>query len=406
MNQVLLKDIIVNNNKVIYDYTAEGMIADYLKLDEEFFIEYSEDISDVSKSILVIPFLCNMLPISWVCNAEIKVDEIDKDFYDSIKDFKQGYINMYPRVSFGGKLTTNKIVNNSYVPTDKVAAFFSGGVDAFSTLISHYGEKPVLVTLWGSDVKLTDTDGWNIVKEHALETAKSFDTDNLFIKSSFRKFLKEGELGNLVYKKAGDYWWHGFQHGIGLIGHIAPYAYKHKLNKVYIASSFTIKDKGKITCASDPTIDNFVKIASCKTVHDGYEYNRQDKVHNIVEFRRKTNKHFELRVCWESEGGKNCCNCEKCYRTIYEIIAEEADPKEYGFEFVDNKKIEFDIKYNIKYVSVTSWKATQQKFFEKKDVFASKKEYNWIYNIDFEKINNNLNRKVRGKIKRLIKKLM
>lgn len=84
MNNVILDRIIVEKNGVEYKYTASGLVKEYLNLDEKFFIEYSIDISDVPKSILVIPFLCNILPISWVCDTEIKVNEIDKDFYNSI----------------------------------------------------------------------------------------------------------------------------------------------------------------------------------------------------------------------------------------------------------------------------------------------------------------------------------
>lgn len=410
MNNVVLDKIIVEKNRVEYEYTASGLVKEYLNLDEKFFIEYSIDISDVPKSILVIPFLCNMLPISWVCDTEIKVNEIDKDFYDSINDFKQGYIDMYPKVDFKGTLIASNIVDNSYTPSERTASFFSGGVDAFSTLISHVDEKPVIVTLWGSDVKLTDVKGWNIVKKHAIETAKEFNTDNLFIKTSFRLFLKEGELGNLVYEKAGDYWWHGFQHGIGLIGHVAPYAYINKLSKVYIASSFTEKDRGKITCASDPTIDNFVRMASCKTVHDGYEFTRQDKVHNIVVFKKDSNKNFELRVCWESEGGKNCCSCEKCYRTIYEIIAEKGDYKSFGFNIDNLSKIEYEIKNKIvfDFVSKAYWQDIKNKFNKEKDFFYNKSEYKWIYDVDFDNINNNFRKKylnrVINKMKRIIGK--
>ena len=70
MNSVILSKIIVEKNRVECEYTANGLIKKYLNLDEKFFIEYSIDISDVPKSILIIPFLCNMLPISWVCDAK------------------------------------------------------------------------------------------------------------------------------------------------------------------------------------------------------------------------------------------------------------------------------------------------------------------------------------------------
>ena len=405
MNSVILNKIIVEKNRLEYEYTASGLIKEYLNLDEKFFIEYSMDISDVPKSILVIPFLCNMLPISWVCDAEINVNEVDKAFFDSIKEFKQGYINMYPKVNFKGTLIANNIVDNSYIPSPKTASFFSGGVDAFSTLISHVKEKPTLVTLWGSDIKLTDIKGWNIVKKHAIETAKEFNTDNLFIKTSFRLFLKEGKLGNLVYKKASDYWWHGFQHGIGLIGHIAPYAYKNKLDKIYIGATFTEKEKGKVTCASDPTIDNFVRMASCKTIHDGYEFTRQDKIHNIVKFRENSKKNFELRECWESEGGKNCCSCEKCYRTIYGIISEKANPHEFGFDIDNLNKIENELKHKIvlSNILIPLWKDIQNRFIENKDFLYD--QYKWIYNVNFENINNDFRKKYLNKLWRIIYKI-
>lgn len=64
MNNVILDKIIVDKNRVEYEYTASGLVKEYLNLAEKFFVEYSIDISDVPKSILVIPFLCNILPIS------------------------------------------------------------------------------------------------------------------------------------------------------------------------------------------------------------------------------------------------------------------------------------------------------------------------------------------------------
>lgn len=100
--------------------------------------------------------------------------------------------------------------------------------------------------------------------------------------------------------KSWDGWWHGFQHGIGLIGQAAPIAFNHKLKSVYIVSTFTIKDK--VTCASDPIIDNFVEFCGWKTIHDGYESTRQDKVHKISRFVKNTGVDVNLRVCWISSG--------------------------------------------------------------------------------------------------------
>ena len=346
MNRFCLDSVEIRESRIVYHYTVDGEWVKYFRLQEEFFIEYSEPIDKTPKSIAVIPLLVNILPIAWVHDAEIVVEEVDKDFYEHILDIKQGYIDMFPRIDFKGTLTSKHIIDNAYVPTEHTAAFFSGGVDAFSTLITHIEEKPTLITLNGSDIQLGNTEGWKKVHHHALASAEEFGCKNLFITSSFRKFLNEGELTNSIRERSGENWWHGFQHGIGLIGHAAPYAYLHKLKAVYIASSFTIREKGIVTCASDPSIDNHVHIASCQIIHDGYEFTRQAKIHHICEYKKKTGKRIPLRVCWESSGGGNCCTCEKCYRTIMAVAAENQNPHEYGFIFDDSlyQQIEREIK--------------------------------------------------------------
>ena len=244
-NKIIVDDIIIKNNRISYKYTVSGEMSKFFNLNQEFFIEYSEDMSMVPKQVAVIPLLCNILPVAWISDAEIILEEVDKDFYDSVEEFKQGYIDMLPGIDFKGKLSPKKVIACDYVPTEKVAAFFSGGVDAFSTLFSHLDEKPTLVTLWGSDVFFDDVEGWNNVKNHIASVGKQFDLETVYIKSSFRMFLFENVLDKEVFGKVKDTWWHAFQHGIGLIGHVAPYAYKAKLKTVYIASSYTEKDRVK-----------------------------------------------------------------------------------------------------------------------------------------------------------------
>lgn len=371
----------------MYKYDVSDTIKQYFHHANQFFIEYSQDVSEVPKSIANIPFICNVLPIAWVTNSEIVISELDKDFYDNIEKIKQGYINMYPKLKFSGKLTVKKIVDNSYEPSDKSATFFSGGVDSFSTLISHIDEQPTLITVWGSDVFFDDQVGWNNVNKHALEVGQEFNCKNLFIKSSFRYFLDEGALSNLVYPKANDGWWHGFQHGIGLIGHAAPVAWLNKWKNIYFASTFTENEKGKVTCASDPTIDNNLFIASCQTIHDGYQFTRQDKLKNICDYKKQTNKNIQLRVCWESKGGGNCCHCEKCYRTIYGLLAEKANPNEFGFEYeenlIDRSKNEIKYKFKLENDKKVMWQDIQRKFNENPSLVKSIKGIKWIYDWRF-----------------------
>ena len=387
-NSIKITQVQSKGNRLDIKYHVEGEWSQFFNLKEHFFVEYNENIENIPYGIAIIPFMCNILPIAWLCDARIYLEEIDEDFYNSIKTFKQGYIDMYPKLDFLGSIEANQIKEYSIITSDKSLAFFSGGVDAFYTLLSHINEKPAIATMWGADIKLDDAIGWRKVINHTNETAEIYNLDAKWMKSNFRTFIKEGPLTQLVVEKANDGWWHGFQHGIGLIGHAAPLMYQNNISKLYIAASFTIHEKGKVTCASDPTIDNYVKFCGCTVKHDGYEASRQDKIEFICRFSRESKKQIPLRVCWESSGGSNCCKCEKCYRTLFGILAEKEDPRNYGFDYTDQefKRINSDLK-NIIIVRISNWNYIQQKLRKNFMLEELPRELHWFYKINIEKLN-------------------
>lgn len=330
MNKLFVKDVVINTNKVEIEYEISGDWGRLFAPDTKFWVEYSSDISNVPKSIAIIPFLGSVLSVSWVYDSEIIIDEIDKAFYDCLPNVLKGYKKMYPNVTFGGKLTVNKVVENS-VPADKSVCLFSGGVDAFNTLLSHYSEKPELITIWGADVECDNVEGWKEVDEHIQQTSEQFNLSHHIIRSNLRKIYNKSLTESELRKNCGDGLWHGFQHGMGMLTLLAPLAYVHGISRVYIASSYTASLWGKYTCASDPVIDNEVKYINCSVHHDGYEYTRQDKIRNICKFSEENNINIPLRVCWESKDGKNCCICEKCCRTLLGLYAEKVNPENFGF---------------------------------------------------------------------------
>lgn len=410
MNQIVINSPIIEKDKITYQYQIFGEWKEAFNEQEQFYIRYSCDISKVPESVAVVPLLANLLPMAWVYDAEIVVPVCDKDFYKSIPEFKKGYADMYPMMKFGGKLTVGELQKNRPENQNGSAAFFSGGVDAFNTLTQHTDEEPTLITLWGADVKFEDKIGWKNVQVHLFETAKKFKTDYVMIKSCFRRFLNENVLNQKV-QQSGDGWWHGFQHGIGLISHAAPISYIKSKKCVYIASSYTIAEKGKVTCASDPTIDNYVKFCGTKVEHDGYEFNRQAKIHNIVNFSEKSGVKIPLRVCWESQGGQNCCNCEKCFRTILGIYAEGKNPHEYGFDYSQNqlRKISFKMHYSgLNKIVFPLYIHIQQRMRERVHKSDLPQAIQWFYDADISKIREpklwyTVGIKIYGKVIRLIR---
>ena len=391
MNTIKLNKINVEEKVVTYDYEVVGEWSVYFNKNISMEIEYSLDISAVPKSVLAVSFISNILPMIWLCDATCYLNKVDKDFYDNLPLVKKGYEDMYPMFQFKGKIVADKIESNIPNQKNASATFFSGGVDAYTTLLRHIDEKPHLVTLWGADVKLDDVEGWSNVQSHIETVAKEYGLKYYIIKSNFRTVINESKLDYLV-KESLDAWWHGFQHGVALIGHIAPLAHILGLKYAYIASSYPKNMKGQYTCASDPTIDNYVRYGGCRTIHDGYEWDRQDKIHFLVSKKNEGNP-ISLRVCWVTKGGKNCCECEKCYRTILEIISEVGNPNEYGFNW--DKQALIKCKKNMIYkITLKEEFSIKQYYYpirenllKNQSKIQDYEKYQWFTELDYAKFN-------------------
>lgn len=390
MAEVRLNRIIVSGNTIEYEYSYSDDLSRFFSA-TPFVISYEKNIEKVPAGILAIPFLSSVLPIIWLTNSSLFVDELDEAFFNCIPEVKKGYEKMFPGVKFLGNLHVNSSVAYKKINVDGISAmFFSGGLDSYQTLISHIDEQPLLISIWGSDIKVDNSEGWDNLKKILTNAGEKYKLPVSVIKSSFREFDCEGELHKEFSGLLGDGWWHGVKHGIGLIGHVAPLAYLLGIDNMYIAST-NWPEQGIQKCASSPWTDNFVRFCNTKVIHDGYEYSRQDKVHNIVNYAKKNNDRIDLHVCWQTQTGKNCCHCEKCYRTIAGILAEGADPKQFGFDYseVDLVEMEKIIKsFPVKETISTYWPNIQASFRKnQKDIKKNKYYYwyQWIIDTNFDR---------------------
>lgn len=402
MSFIKVSDIKVNGNDANILFTVSPDLEKYFEGSHLFKITYDIDIESTPNSILVVPFVCNILPIVWLTNSTLELESLDSDFYQSIEEIRKGYQSIYPNLNF--KKAAIKCNCESYVCNGtKSLCLFSGGVDAFATLFAHIDSHPTLFTIWGADIKYEDSKSWQIVKSQVDFVANQYGLDSIYGHCNFRDFINESALCQLVYQLgAKDDWWHGFQHGLGLIGLAAPIAYQYGYASIYIASSFTIRERGVITCASDPRIDNEVRFCGSQVFHDQFEYNRQQKLQHIVEFVNSSRLKVSLRVCWQSWSGKNCCHCEKCYRTICGLIAEGARPNEYGFALSewDLHRMCFEIRHCLVFSKMLYefWTEIQNRICTNPNI-SLPNDFKWIKRHDFS---SNLKKTMFSKLCRFI----
>lgn len=392
MNTIHIKEIAAVKNRLDISFDVSKDIEKFFLPEHHFFAEYTFNIDDVPESVLVIPVLTNLLQLSWLTDSVIWLNEIDEDFYNQIYFLKSAFSELHPDVKLGGTLIAAKYVKNNFDPENEALQLFTGGIDATATLLRHYEEKPILFNTNGW---YKSTDEKNVVYDadyNAItEIAENNELNAVFVKSNFATFIRAAAVDAVFNNKTGSSWWFGFQHSPAFLGCAMVAAYHFRVKKVYIASSYTFGQY--VVCVSDPRIDKYISCSGIKTIHDGYELSRQDKVKLIVQHYKKYQNNLSLRVC--SFNTHNCCSCEKCFRSMLALAAEGADDLgKFGFEldntllnklkvFISKDAMELDKNHIVFWYDIISIMGKNY------DSLYYKEVYDYLKNLDLNKARKN-----------------
>lgn len=388
MDGVILKKIDVNKTQVEFHFEARGKLKEYFNTDK-FFIDYQQDMSDVPKSVLTIPFVASLIPLMWLTDTVMWVEELDRTFYDSVFRIQSAYQRLYNHYPLKGNLVPAKLIENDYTPERESLLLFSGGIDANTTYVRVKDTNPLLFNIQGWYKNRGDQD---IAADADIRDISAFakreDLDFTFAKSNFAVLINTAVFDKNIKKRLGDSWWHGFQHSMAFISIAIPLAYLSKIKRIYIASSVPMGEYVK--CASYVTTDGefkFANVGGC--VHDGSELTRQDKVHVLQGYVNSIDRDYPIRVC--SFNDRNCCECDKCFRSILGIVAEGGDVKAYGFYTEKSLKEHFESimedraqTFNIKGESSLHWPAIKKRMKENYENIEDKEFVDWFLTYDFE----------------------
>ena len=315
-----------NGRRIDYHYSATGPAVRFLNPAESFFVRYDHDISSCPPGIAVIPFVANFITLAWFGKFDLKVQDADATFADSLVQLQAEFQRMYPQHALSGRLQSERLSTNTW-SGDKKVMLFSGGIDAFATLIRHRHEALELVTILGADIELDDAQQWDRCLKHIAADPLAAEVPRSTLVSNLRTFYTDKVESDLVYG-----WWGMVQHGPALLGLQAPLTYILQANRVYIASSYTVPGGWGSTKESDEKL----KWGPVSCIHDGDGLSRKAKVEIIVERAQQRGRPIPLRVCYsEVQRDGNCGHCEKCYRSMLNIILTNADPRAYGFPMTE-----------------------------------------------------------------------
>ncbi len=254
-----------------YDYSCSSAIKKYFK-ETPFYVTYDINVSSVPIGILNLPLLANLLPISWFAGFDIKLYELDRVFYQQTLKLKEKFSEYYPIIKTKeSNLIVKHLLEPSNTISSKKAMLYSGGVDAYATLLRHFEEVPDLITIKGVDMALGDEMQWKGLLEYNNNTEVIQQNTKYYIESNLKDFISF-EVKRLI---AGFNWYGTIQHGLAITGLTTPLAYLNSYSVVYISSSFDRKEGYEfINWGSIPEIDNLIKFNNTNIYHDGIELTR------------------------------------------------------------------------------------------------------------------------------------
>lgn len=333
--QELITSVKVEKN-VIKISINEDFKRKYLHGD--FYARYEKDINleKLDYSVQILPFIMNIVSIIWISGKTYSVKSLDQKVYESLKTVKKIFKTMHSKTKWKGKLIPRKLVNNSFTnpihdneDKEHVALLFSGGLDSTSSSLEHRHKKQMLITVGGHwDLPLNDKKLWKTRKKELRAFGKKHGHENSFIKSNYSSFLNRWVLINLSPEIASV--WRIFAvEGIGWLGLCAPIM----LLKGYrtLLHGSTISWDFNYPAIANPFVDNNLFVAGARLLHDQFHLNRLQKCQLIAKLCKEENlERPYIRVCEEKIIG-NCCKCQKCLRTILELVLIGENPHDYGF---------------------------------------------------------------------------
>ena len=257
------------------------------------------------------PWAALLTPLAMTLGEDLYVaDPIDPLLLENIHeliDVWKSWNETLHRIQVHAPLDTS----SDLLPSNRVAAFFSGGLDSFFTALRNEHAtrlKPAiddLVTVWGFDIPVDRRDDYAIARTSLTDAAGKLGKRHLTVATNLRETL----LDRLCS-------WEKLMHGPAMTA--IAVAMDRQYGRFLIPSSYAYIDN--MPYGSHPVTDALFSTRRMRVLHDGCGYKRIPKAELVA---TSPIAHTHLRVCWEGGRADNCCRCTKCLRTM--VVFEALD---------------------------------------------------------------------------------
>lgn len=253
------------------------------------------------------PWILAMLPHALPTGESITCDlAADATLLENLKGLTAEWCSWYPQF-LPPKIHAPLAPLNLEAPANlRSAAFFSGGVDSWFTLLRHAPEREQaaigrvdeLITVHGYDIPLDATEEFSKLHAALSLGAQALERALIVVRTNLRR---EGSLW------VRGWGWLTNAAGLGCVALLLEKRY----GKVLIGSSYPYGSL--FPWGSHPMTDSLFSTRMLTVKQDGACFNRTEKTMLVA---RHAIALAHLHVCWKHGSASNCGACAKCIRTM------------------------------------------------------------------------------------------
>ena len=286
-----------------------------------------------------------MFTLALITGADLLVEELDIDYFNSLKRFKQVLDKFFPDLNFNGKLIVKRLIKND-VKNNGNALMFSGGMDSTHLYIKLRNVKPDLFTIIGGTIPVTNKKLIMKFRRNIIAFAEHERVNLNLIETNILQVLNEGLLTARYgqnFPQTSATWWGKVNHGIVQLSVCAPITVIHNVGSIHISASIRPYPDGTHARVVDK-----IYWGGTKVVPDVDGTKRFDKIKAIYEPNLNVDSLPQLQTCIISPAATtqlNCGSCKKCLGPIVSLMALGHDPRKYGYPIIN--RLDEHLKRNI-----------------------------------------------------------
>jgi hypothetical protein len=252
------------------------------------------------------PWLVLLAPLAVHLGEPLRIPRpVDRDLLANVHDLMRVWQCWFPNLR-PVSIDVDEVGATPEQDVGLTASMFSGGVDAWFTLLSNNGSARLpggrqideLLCVWGLDISLEHPEEFRRMRDTLARSTSGLGAELVEVATN---------LHETQWWRRAD--WGYVAHGCGLASIALTFGSRY--SRVLIPSSHRYDDQSP--WGSHPLTDPLLSTRRTRIIHDGSGYSRVEKTAAIAESDAALQS---LQVCWETKTFSNCGACVKCYRTM------------------------------------------------------------------------------------------